>query len=828
MKNAFFEANELVRKGNYEKAIHIYRRLVIKNPEFISYNKNLAYAADKAGLKIKSSLFYLQAYLMNRSDIASLLAASKLKKTNFDKNDLVLVLIPAFNAEKTIIEAVNSVLNQEHNNVFVVVIDDGSSDCTYELISGLQDSDDRLFIIRNPTNKGAFYSTNIGLFLFRWLGFQYFLKHDADDIMLPQKIREQVSALQDSNAYFCTSDYERVHFSSKKVIQLKERGHNMTLYKSDVFTRIGYFDSKRFGADSEYLERALIAYGKQAEIYLNRVLTKAYTLESSLTTKNPLGSKSRRDYQAKFREEHLEMDNLKFFHRKFEIHEDLLKILRGNRQIVCGVATIFNRREALRDVVNNILPQVDKLIVYQNDYKDNFDFLNHEKIEVISARDTSVNIGDAGKYFKINNEVDVNYFSIDDDLNYPPNYVDVLLDLLYRYDRNVIVTVHGRISRPSVKSYYDDRLCVHHFNNEVNSLCPVHFGGTGVMAFSTKKVPISFSEFYHENMADVWMGLYAQKKEIPILVVPHSANWISQSNKFDTQKTIFKEIKNKNLRHQKTTDVTNACVRAIDFKKINTVDLCSGDLLEAYIIESKSKGYIQSDRFSIAIAIPSYNRKDFLIRLVNQLDLAAKGFNISLFIFDDGSDIPVNNDFFTIKNISKIEITRYQNHGKKRYWSLVNKIFDCLSMHNADYNFYLGDDLEVGLSFFWDAIKQWELIEDEKKIALNLLRDARIKSWTNFDRVERNFSGSSIFQTQWVDMIMIFDRKLLLQRLEEIPLTRWDKKPLLSSGVGQQLSSKLNQIGYTMYQVKKSLVVHGNHSSEMNPEERILNPLLSV
>jgi glycosyltransferase involved in cell wall biosynthesis len=827
--NTFFNANELVRKGDYENAIHIYRQLIIKNPEFIPYAKNLAFAAYKAGHEIESSLFHLQAYLLDPSDSASLLAASKLKKTNSNKNDLVLVLIPAFNAEKTIIESVNSVLFQDHKDILVVVIDDGSSDRTYELISDLQKNDNRIFIIRNPVNKGAFYSVNIGLFLFRWLGFHYYLKHDADDKMFPHKIKKQVEAIKNNkNAYFCTSDYERVDFFSKKVISLKKRGHNMTLFKSDVFRKIGYYDINAFGADTEYLERAVIAYGKGAEIYLNDVLTKAYLMSTGLVAKNPLGSVSRQEYQATFRANHLEMNKSKFFYRNFRILEDLLQILRGDRQIVCGVATILDRKEALSDAVTSILPQVDKLIIYQNDYKEIFDFLRHEKIEVISALDTLEDIGDAGKYYKINDFNDANYFSIDDDLNYPSNYVDILLDLLYRFDGRVIVTAHGRVVKPRVKSYYDDALNVFHFSDEVNFLCAVHFGGTGVMAFNTRKTAITFSEFKYKNMADVWMGHYAQRKGIPILVVPHSKSWISQSEKFSQELTIFKESKNKNPKHQRTKETINITLRDLDFQSINTVGLDSGNVTKAFIIQANSKNFFLSDHKSIAIAIPSYNRKELLVRLVNQLDMAAKCFNVRLMIFDDGSETPVENIFFDVKNIKDIEIVRYQNHGKKRYWSLVNKIFDRLSLMGASYNFYLGDDLEVGPSFFLDAINQWELIEDEKKISLNLLRDGRIKSWTNFERVERNFSGLSVFQTQWLDMIMMFDHKLLSYRLKKIPMTRWDRNPLLSSGVGAQLSHKLNEMGYTMYQVKTSLVVHADHVSQMNPEERILNPLVSV
>jgi hypothetical protein len=421
------------------------------------------------------------------------------------------------------------------------------------------------------------------------------------------------------------------------------------------------------------------------------------------------------------------------------------------------------------------------------------------------------------------------YFSIDDDLIYPKNYVELMLDFIAEHDYQIIVSAHGRVCRASISSYYKDKLSLFHFEKDIDHFSEVHFGGTGVMAFSTKHVKIKFEDLKHPNMADIWLGLFARNTTIPILVIPHHSKWIIHSEKFDVDSTIFRQLSNKaNVQISKVLDVANSLLRDLDFSYIYGYDLNIGQTKSLRVLKNLVTQYRISSSVAITVAIPSFNRRDLLIRLINQLDISAAGFVINVVIFDDGSEIPVNLSWFDKRHLNNIEVQRFNNHGKKRYWSLVNNILDTLSAKKSDYYFYLGDDLEVKENFFYDAINSWESISDNNKISLNLLIDSRTKSWTDFERVKRNFSGFDVYQTQWLDMIMIFDEKLLSHRLNPIPISRWKDRPLLSSGVGAQLSGRFHESGYGMYQVVSSLVYHGEHDSEMNPEERRINKLTSI
>ena len=109
-------------------------------------------------------------------------------------NPLVSVVIPAYNAESFIKEAIDSVLNQTYQNVEVIVIDDGSSDSTLEILKQYENSS-KVKILTHPDND------NLGVSKTRQLGVEnskgeYIAFLDADDIFLPNKLEIQVDAIQ--------------------------------------------------------------------------------------------------------------------------------------------------------------------------------------------------------------------------------------------------------------------------------------------------------------------------------------------------------------------------------------------------------------------------------------------------------------------------------------------------------------------------------------------------------------------------------------------------------------------------------------------------------
>jgi len=106
----------------------------------------------------------------------------------------VSIIIPAYNAEKWIALAIDSVLGQSWTNLEVIVVDDGSKDATIEMVEEISDS--RVRLIRQE-NRGASAARNRGLIAANGDFIQYL---DADDWLSPDKIENQLKALQNAPA----------------------------------------------------------------------------------------------------------------------------------------------------------------------------------------------------------------------------------------------------------------------------------------------------------------------------------------------------------------------------------------------------------------------------------------------------------------------------------------------------------------------------------------------------------------------------------------------------------------------------------------------------
>jgi len=101
---------------------------------------------------------------------------------------LVSVIIPAYNAEKFIEEAIKSAQNQTYKNIEIIVVDDGSTDGTAEIVKKLAKKDKRIRY-HHQKNKGVSIARNTAI---NYSKGQFIALLDQDDIWLPEKIKEQM------------------------------------------------------------------------------------------------------------------------------------------------------------------------------------------------------------------------------------------------------------------------------------------------------------------------------------------------------------------------------------------------------------------------------------------------------------------------------------------------------------------------------------------------------------------------------------------------------------------------------------------------------------
>lgn len=114
---------------------------------------------------------------------------------------LVSVIIPAWQAGKFIQQTIQSVLNQSWQNLEILVVDNGSDDDTDKVVQSVQDQ--RVKYFNTGKNLGASAARNYGL---QQASGQYIQYLDADDILSPDKIKLQLSAIQDKPGYIAFGD----------------------------------------------------------------------------------------------------------------------------------------------------------------------------------------------------------------------------------------------------------------------------------------------------------------------------------------------------------------------------------------------------------------------------------------------------------------------------------------------------------------------------------------------------------------------------------------------------------------------------------------------
>jgi glycosyltransferase involved in cell wall biosynthesis len=106
----------------------------------------------------------------------------------------VSVLMPAFNSEQYIREAIESILGQSYSDFELLVVDDHSTDSTADIVREYCERDARIRALRNEGVKGIVGALNTGLALARG---EYIARMDADDVSLPTRLERQHDFLEE-------------------------------------------------------------------------------------------------------------------------------------------------------------------------------------------------------------------------------------------------------------------------------------------------------------------------------------------------------------------------------------------------------------------------------------------------------------------------------------------------------------------------------------------------------------------------------------------------------------------------------------------------------
>lgn len=163
----------------------------------------------------------------------------------------VTVLMPAYNAEKYIAEAIESVLQQSFTDFKLLIVNDGSTDNTEQIINSFTDA--RILLI-NQSHQGIAAALNAGISKTESI---YIARFDADDICFTERLQEQVSFLETHLDYVLVgSDAEYVSENGEHLFHFNCIGHT----HEEIAQKI-YSDCPFIHASVMYRKNAVIKTG---------------------------------------------------------------------------------------------------------------------------------------------------------------------------------------------------------------------------------------------------------------------------------------------------------------------------------------------------------------------------------------------------------------------------------------------------------------------------------------------------------------------------------------------------------------------------------------
>lgn len=461
-----------------------------------------------------------------------------------DKNT-ILVVMPIYNAEKTLGAAIESILGQSYRNFKLVLVDDASTDDSLNIAKSYT-YDNRVVVYHNKENRGAYYSRNLGLYMFQNKPWGLFTTHDADDISFPGRFASITKLVSARGVNGVQDIFERVDYKTRKV-----KGRQLTIahaiFTRAVFEKIGYFDLVRFGADWDYWARLTI-FNKENRLTtksFNRVVGKSYLLENNLTVQIPINSSLRKKYVADRRAIHLKMQESKNFYVEFRPDNGIGKRLSFKASTRPDQVLGDEFAGMVSDIRNDFLidPNLKVVVVLLtwqriHNLKNTLNLLSRQTyknfdVHITNANLTSRAVSTINKYVSVykgrginisvshdGNDIkafrrftvgkmlaeqgyDVVLF-LDDDISFPSRYVQRCLE---QYEPKSYKSGFAWSFQNKGSSYYKYR--TRHWSNEQE----IHYCGTGISMVDAsiflEKGLLEAPEAAYK-IEDLWLSYYVQ------------------------------------------------------------------------------------------------------------------------------------------------------------------------------------------------------------------------------------------------------------------------------------------------------------------------------
>ena len=209
---------------------------------------------------------------------------------------LISVALPVYNGEKYLAEAIESILSQSFTNFELIMIDDGSTDDSLQILRKYEQRDPRVRVVARE-NRGLTTTLNDSIDIARgeWLA-----RMDQDDIALPHRFVRQLAWLKETAADISGSWVERFGSSDKRVVRLRQTdeaikmemlfcspfAHPSVMMRTALVKRLRYDSAWEKAEDYDLWERAAEAGWKMTNVPEVLLLYRVHSSQISTQASN--------------------------------------------------------------------------------------------------------------------------------------------------------------------------------------------------------------------------------------------------------------------------------------------------------------------------------------------------------------------------------------------------------------------------------------------------------------------------------------------------------------------------------------------------------------
>lgn len=301
---------------------------------------------------------------------------------------LVSVIMSAYNAEAFLEEAVKSILNQTYKKIEFIIINDGSTDCTTEILGKYEKIDNRIKIIDNDGNKGLIYSLNKGI---EYSKGKYIVRMDADDISRINRIEKQVDLMESNEDIAISGSNISMFMENKKYLkrivnapksndEIKANSlfetsffHPTVIIKREIFLdkKFRYNENDKYAEDYGLWNRIIIDNNAQN---IDEVLLDYRIVKTSETRKANKDIKQRELVFKKIYSDYIKQLGYNILEKDLDIHFEISTIqnLNNSKYSLNEKLEYLNelRKYIKLENINSICAkQFMKNCLYENQYK---------------------------------------------------------------------------------------------------------------------------------------------------------------------------------------------------------------------------------------------------------------------------------------------------------------------------------------------------------------------------------------------------------------------------------------------------------------------------